>query len=146
MYKRQAQTQEQTASQEQEKEEAGKEKEEENSSAGNQDSASRELPDAPDFTLTDQNGVRHTLSDYKEKVVLLNFWATWCKPCKMEMPDLQAVYEDYGKNQEDVVILGVANPKTSSQPQNADVTTEEAVSYTHLLQKHRQRRNSCCDG
>ena len=47
----------------------------------------------------------------------------------MEMPDLQAVYEDYGKNQEDVVILGVANPKTSSQPQNADVTTEEVVSF-----------------
>ena len=122
-----AQTQEQTASQEQEKEEeAGKESEEEKE---NQDSAARELPDAPDFTLTDQNGVRHTLSDYKGKVVLLNFWATWCGPCKMEMPDLQAVYEDYGKNQEDVVILGVANPKTSSQPQNADVPTEEVVSF-----------------
>lgn len=122
-----SQTQQQAASQEQEKEEeAGNAAEEEKE---NQDSAARELPAAPDFTLTDQNGVRHTLSDYKGKVVLLNFWATWCGPCKMEMPDLQAVYEDYGKNQEDVVILGVANPKTPSRPQNSDVTTEEVVSF-----------------
>lgn len=47
----------------------------------------------------------------------------------MEMPDLQAVYEDYGKNQEDVVILGVANPKTPSRPQNSDVTTEEVAAF-----------------
>ena len=116
-----SQTQEQTASQEQEN--AAEEEKE------NQDSAARELPAAPDFTLTDQNGVCHTLSDYKGKVVLLNFWATWCGPCKMEMPDLQAVYEDYGKNQEDVVILGVANPKTPSRPQNSDVTTEEVAAF-----------------
>ena len=122
-----SQTQQQAASQEQGKEEeTGNAAEEEKE---NQDSAARELPAAPDFTLTDQNGVRHTLSDYKGKVVLLNFWATWCGPCKMEMPDLQAVCEDYGKNQEDVVILGVANPKTSSQPQNADVTTEEVAAF-----------------
>lgn len=122
-----SQTQQQAASQEQEKEEeAGNAAEEEKE---NQDSAARELPAAPDFTLTDQNGVHHTLSDYKGKVVLLNFWATWCKPCKMEMPDLQAVYEDYGKNQEDVVILGVANPKTPSRPQNSDVTTEEVAAF-----------------
>ena len=115
----------QTQQQEKE-EEAGNAAEEEKE---NQDSAARELPAAPDFTLTDQNGVRHTLSDYKGKVVLLNFWATWCGPCKMEMPDLQAVYEDYGKNQEDVVILGVANPKTPSRPQNSDVTTEEVAAF-----------------
>ena len=122
-----SQTQQQAASQEQEKEEeAGNAAEEEKE---NQDSAARELPAAPDFTLTDQNGVRHTLSDYKGKVVLLNFWATWCGPCKMEMPDLQAVYEDYGKNQEDVVILGVANPKTPSRPQNSDVTTVEVAAF-----------------
>lgn len=115
----------QTQQQEKE-EEAGNAAEEEKE---NQASAARELPAAPDFTLTDQNGVRHTLSDYKGKVVLLNFWATWCGPCKMEMPDLQAVYEDYGKNQEDVVILGVANPKTPSRPQNSDVTTEEVAAF-----------------
>ena len=116
-----SQTQEETTSQPQED---GDKVPEENA-----EETARELPAAPDFTLTDQNGVRHTLSDYKGKVVLLNFWATWCGPCKMEMPDLQAVYEDYGKNQEDVVILGVANPKTPSRPQNSDVTTEEVAAF-----------------
>lgn len=64
----------------------------------------------PNFTLYDQNGSAHTLSDYKGKVVFLNFWATWCGPCNMEMPDIQAVYEKYGKNTGDDVVLGVASP------------------------------------
>ena len=44
---------------------------------------------AIDFELKDQYGKTHKLSDYKGKVVFLNFWATWCPPCKMEMPDIQ---------------------------------------------------------
>ncbi|MDD2956629.1 MAG: cytochrome c biogenesis protein CcdA [Oscillospiraceae bacterium] len=75
---------------------------------------------APDFTLTDQNGVEHTLSDYRGQVVFLNFWATWCGPCQSEMPDIQALYEAYGSNGEDLVVLGVANPKNADHPQNAD--------------------------
>ena len=65
---------------------------------------------APDFTLVDQYGVEHTLSEYRGKVVFLNFWATWCPPCRGEMPDIQALYEDYGNNEDDVVILGVVGP------------------------------------
>ena len=65
---------------------------------------------APDFTLTDQYGNTHTLSDYKGKTVFLNFWATWCGPCKSEMPDVQALYEAYDENAGDLVVLGVANP------------------------------------
>lgn len=63
-----------------------------------------------DFTLTDQYGNQHTLSDYRGQVVFLNFWATWCGPCKQEMPDIEALYQELGKNSGDVVILGVANP------------------------------------
>ena len=63
---------------------------------------------AIDFTLKDQYGNTHTLSDYKGKTVFLNFWATWCSPCKAEMPDIQKLYEEF--QQEDVVILGVAAP------------------------------------
>ena len=66
-----------------------------------------EVP-APDFTLLDQYGAEHSLSDYEGKVLFLNFWTTWCGYCVQEMPHIQELYEEYGENQEDVVILGVA--------------------------------------
>ncbi|KKK37277.1 thiol:disulfide interchange protein [Mesobacillus campisalis] len=50
---------------------------------------------APDFTLTDLRGETLKLSDYRGKKVLLNFWATWCPPCKAEMPYMQKFYEKY---------------------------------------------------
>ena len=83
----------------------------------------------PDFTLTDQFGNTHTLSDYKGKVVFLNFWATWCPPCKAEMPDIEALYKAYGENDGDVIILGVANPKTKDSPQNQDGTVAEVTQF-----------------
>ncbi|MEW4327196.1 redoxin domain-containing protein [Rossellomorea marisflavi] len=48
---------------------------------------------APDFTLTTLEGEKVNLSDYRGKKVLLNFWATWCPPCKAEMPHMQEFYE-----------------------------------------------------
>lgn len=80
---------------------------------------------APDFTLMDQTGQTHTLSEYKGKTVFLNFWATWCGPCRQEMPHIQKIYEEYGKNDGELVVLGVANPKTDDNPQNADVSEAE---------------------
>lgn len=50
---------------------------------------------APNFTLAAMGGGDLQLSDFKGKVVLLNFWATWCEPCVREMPAMQAVYEEY---------------------------------------------------
>lgn len=84
---------------------------------------------APDFTLVDQYGVSHTLSDYKGKVVLLNFWATWCPPCRKEMPDIESLYKEYGKNSKDLVILSVANPKTKDHPNNIDDTMEAVTKF-----------------
>lgn len=70
----------------------------------------KEVFPAFDFTLTDQYGKEHKLSDYKGKTVFLNFWATWCGPCRSEMPEIQALYEKYGENSGDLVVLGVAGP------------------------------------
>ena len=58
---------------------------------------------APDFTLKNLDGEEVSLSDYKGKIVLINFWATWCKFCDVEMPDLNNV----DKKNDDVVVLAV---------------------------------------
>ena len=80
------------------------------SDASSRSAASSSDPDAPAFTLTDQYGESHTLSDYKGKVVFLNFWATWCGPCRQEMPHIEELYKKYGENKGDVIFLGVAAP------------------------------------
>ena len=84
---------------------------------------------AIDFELQDQFGNTHKLSDYKGKVVFLNFWATWCPPCKKEMPDIQKLYEAYGLNEEEVIILGVASPKSEDNPYTQEQTTEEVIAF-----------------
>jgi peroxiredoxin len=60
---------------------------------------------APDFTLTDLNGSPVTLADYKGKNIYLNFWASWCDPCKEELPDIENVYQEY--KEKDFVVLTV---------------------------------------
>lgn len=65
---------------------------------------------APDFTLKDQYGKIHTLSEYKGKIVFLNFWATWCPPCREEMPNIEEIYKKNNSNENELVILGVAMP------------------------------------
>ena len=60
---------------------------------------------APDFTLTRfGTGEKVNLSDLRGKPLILNFWATWCGPCRAEMPALQAAYERYG---DDLLVVGV---------------------------------------
>ena len=61
---------------------------------------------AADFTLLTPGGEAVRLADLRGKVVLLNFWATWCPPCKAEMPDMQSLHEQYGGAQ-GLVILGI---------------------------------------
>lgn len=91
-----------------------------------------EIVAAPDFTLQDQFGNSHTFSDYQGKTVFLNFWATWCPPCKAEMPDIQALYEEYGKNSEDLVILGVATPGVGREGSAEDIAAFlEENGYTY---------------
>lgn len=93
-------------------------------------------PPAPDFTLTDQFGNTHTLSDYKGKTVFLNFWATWCPPCVAEMPEIQELYEDYGNNESDIIILGIASPDYGREGSVEQVTAfleENEYSYPVVM-------------
>jgi thiol-disulfide isomerase/thioredoxin len=66
---------------------------------------------APNFEYTLSDGTRHQLSDLHGKKVLLNFWATWCEPCRAEMPDLQQVLANYGDS---VIVLGVNKLETAA--------------------------------
>jgi len=70
---------------------------------------------APDFTLADLSGHSVSLSGFKGQVVLLNFWATWCPPCKLEMPTLQQHSVDY--KDQGLVVVGVeaGEPKADVQ-------------------------------
>lgn len=67
---------------------------------------------APAFTLPDLNGSPVSLSDFKGKVVVLNFWATWCPPCKREIPDFIELQSDYGSK--GLQIVGVALDRPES--------------------------------
>jgi len=65
-----------------------------------------------DFTAFDLEGNPVKLSDYLGKIVVLNFWAIWCGPCLMEMPDLEAVYQEYSDRE--VVVLAVNVSESAS--------------------------------
>jgi len=84
--------------------------------------------DEVNFTLTDLNGKSWTLKDLKGKVVMLNFWATWCPPCRKEMPDLEALYKRFG--QQGFVILGISD----DEPDKVRTFVQQhGVSYPVLL-------------
>ena len=82
--------------------------------------------DTVDFALTDQHGTQHSISDYRGKVIFLNFWATWCSPCRMEMPDIQELYQEYeGMGEEaEVAFLSVATPGIGGEG-----TREEVIRF-----------------
>lgn len=76
---------------------------------------------APDFELETLHGEMVKLSDYKGEKVLLNFWATWCPPCRVEIPDIQKYHED----NDDVVILAVNLLESENSPRNVTSFVEE---------------------
>ena len=78
---------------------------------------------APDFRLPDLQGKTQRLSDYRGKVVFLNFWATWCKPCKEEMPSMQVLWENLKSR--DFVMLAVSMDRVT--------TTKDIPSFVESL-------------
>jgi thiol-disulfide isomerase/thioredoxin len=69
-----------------------------------------------DFVLKDQNNQPVKLADYKGKVVIVNFWATWCGPCKVEIPDFVKLYADY--KDKGLVIVGISIDDSPEQLQS----------------------------
>jgi len=65
---------------------------------------------APKLTLTDLQGASHALADYRGQVILVNLWATWCEPCKKEMPALQAYHDKYGRDGFSVIAINDGDP------------------------------------
>ena len=93
----------------------------------------------PDFTLTTFSGQTYTLSELKGQIVIVNFWASWCDPCKAEAADLEMIWRDY--KDRDVLLLGVDYADTKDEaltylstwnityPNGPDVGTRISQSY-----------------
>jgi cytochrome c biogenesis protein CcmG/thiol:disulfide interchange protein DsbE len=81
---------------------------------------------APDFTLTTFDGQQVSLADLRGKVVVLNFWASWCLPCEEEAADLQTAWEQYA-GRGDVVFLGVA--WTDTEPASLGYLSKFGITY-----------------
>ncbi|MFC0274069.1 TlpA family protein disulfide reductase [Metabacillus herbersteinensis] len=77
---------------------------------------------APNFELQTLSGETVQLADYQGKKVLLNFWATWCGPCRAEMPDMQKLYDKYEGN---VVVLAVNLTNTEKSVESVDAFVKE---------------------
>ena len=74
----------------------------------------------PNIELVDQYGKKHNLKDYKGKVIMINFWVSWCSDCKEELPKVLELYKEYGENKKDLIILGVVSPISKKYPNNKD--------------------------
>ncbi|HKJ87249.1 MAG TPA: TlpA disulfide reductase family protein [Gammaproteobacteria bacterium] len=70
-------------------------------------------PDAPDFQLKDLDGQSHSLADLRGKVVLVNFWASWCPPCREEMPSIQRLYKDLKGRDFQVLAVNVGEEESN---------------------------------
>ncbi len=85
-----------------------------------------ELGRTPDFAFTTLDGTEVRSGELEGKVVVLNFWATWCAPCRLEMPSLQSLHED--RAGDGVVVLGLATDVGGAQP-IVDFLTERGITY-----------------
>lgn len=97
-------------------------------------SAKQQLQSAPNFTLPSLQGSNIRLSEYRGEVVLVNFWASWCGPCRQEMPLLDKMYQRYKKA--GFTLLGVNVEKDSSKGQR--IAEQLKLSFPVLFDKKQQ--------
>jgi cytochrome c biogenesis protein CcmG/thiol:disulfide interchange protein DsbE len=86
---------------------------------------------APDWTITTFDGQEITLSELRGQVVVVNFWASWCGPCRVEAPDLQNVWERY--REQGVVLVGIAWADTDSK--SLEFLDEFGITYPNAPDK-----------
>ncbi len=85
---------------------------------------------APDFALLTLDGEKVKLSDYAGKVVILDFWATWCPPCRRGVPDLISIQKEY---KDDLVIIGISLDQPSTQKDIQPFIEEFGINYPVVL-------------
>jgi peroxiredoxin len=85
---------------------------------------------ALNFTLLDFDGNPVSLDDFEGRPVIVNFWATWCAPCRIEMPELQAAYEAY---QDDGLVILALNEDEPAEVARAYFEDEMGLTFTALL-------------
>ncbi|KKB35608.1 thiol-disulfide oxidoreductase ResA [Bacillus thermotolerans] len=91
---------------------------------------------APDFVLTDLSGEMHQLSDYEGKGVFLNFWGTWCEPCKEEMPHMEKLSKEYeGQVEVLAVNVGDSELQTKKFAEQYGLTFPIAIDSSKEVQK-----------
>lgn len=89
---------------------------------------------APEFSLTDVNGKKINLSDYKGKVILINFWATFCKPCKAEMPSLNNLFLEF--REKGLIVLAISTDD-SEKPVHSFIK-EKSIAFPVLMDKDQE--------
>ena len=89
----------------------------------------KEAAPTPDFSLTTPDGKKISLKDFRGKIVLLNFWASWCVPCREEMPAMEKLYQEYKDNNFTVLAVAVKDRKQDA----VDFVKELKITYPIAL-------------
>ncbi len=88
---------------------------------------------APDFTLKDMKGSDHTLSSYRGKAVFVNFWATWCKPCREEMPSMEVLYKYLKERNVPFEMLAISMDRVTTQKEVDSFVKNLGITFPVLL-------------